>query len=395
MTEPLKKGWCPGALKPMQSGDGWIVRIRPQFGFLTAFQMAEIAALSQKFGNGLIDCSTRANLQIRGLAEEDCAPLVEELRVLDLVDPTITVENSRNVIVSPFLKKDEGEELFTCLKNLFLKEHPILTALPPKFGYALDCGEKRHLADDPADIRIEQDANGDLIIRPDGSDFGKKTSVDQLEKDILHLADRFNKADKAGFPSLRMRYLSEEKIFEGIEAELSAPSDRADKLFIGKIDDAVLAGIEFGRLHAQTLTQLSRISTGVRMTPWKQLLLLDCDFYSLQQKELPGILLDKDDPYLRIAACSGAPACSQATLDTRSLARKLAADLPQNTELLVSGCAKQCSGKKENFDFSVLSEASGVSVYVNGRKADPAETGSSASWIYKSENFERDKRGDV
>jgi len=395
MTDPLKKGWCPGALRPMQSGDGWIVRIRPQFGFLTALQMAEIAKLSQKFGNGLIDCSTRANLQIRGLAEEDCAPLVEELRALDLIDPTVAVENSRNVIVSPFLNKDEGEELFTCLKNLFLKEHPILTALPAKFGYALDCGEKRHLADDPADIRIEQSADGDLIIRPDGSDLGMKTSLDQLAQDILYLADRFNKADKAGFPSLRMRYLSEEKIFEGIEAELSVPSCRADKFSIGKIDEAVLAGIEFGRLHAQTLNQLSRMSTSVRMTPWKQLLLLDCDFLSLQKKELPGILLDKDDPYLRITACSGAPACSQAALDTRSLARKLAADLPQNTELLISGCSKQCSGKKENFDFSVLSETSGVSVYVNGRKTDPAEAGSSASWIYKSENFERDKRGDV
>ncbi len=28
------KGWCPGALRPMQSGDGLVVRIRPR---LTTF----------------------------------------------------------------------------------------------------------------------------------------------------------------------------------------------------------------------------------------------------------------------------------------------------------------------------------------------------------------------
>ena len=29
------KGWCPGALRPMQSGDGLVVRIRPPTGRLT------------------------------------------------------------------------------------------------------------------------------------------------------------------------------------------------------------------------------------------------------------------------------------------------------------------------------------------------------------------------
>ncbi|MCG8490774.1 MAG: hypothetical protein MI743_04095 [Sneathiellales bacterium] len=395
MTEPLKKGWCPGALKPMLSGDGWIIRIRPQFGYLSAFQMAEIAALAEKYGNGLIDCSTRANLQIRGVREENCSSLVEELKSLDLIDPTIAVENSRNVVVSPFLQSSEAGELFTRLKTLFLMEHPILTALPPKFGYALDCGERRFLAEDPADIRIERTVNGELIIRPDGCEHGKRTSLDQLEQDILGIADLFNKADKSGFPSLRMRYLDEKEIFKRQQAELSAPISSASKPPVGRIKNDVLAGIEFGRLEANTLASLARLCSGVRMTPWKQLLLLDCELERLQQKKLPGILLDNEDPHLRIAACTGAPACSQARLDTRNLARELAADLPKDADLLVSGCIKQCSGKKENFDFSVVSETDGVSVYVSGKKTDPAEKGSSASWIYKNIKFGRDKRGDV
>ncbi len=26
------KGWCPGALRPMESGDGLVVRVRPRAG---------------------------------------------------------------------------------------------------------------------------------------------------------------------------------------------------------------------------------------------------------------------------------------------------------------------------------------------------------------------------
>ena len=37
------QGWCPGALRPMQSGDGLVVRVRPQAGRLTAAQAAGIA----------------------------------------------------------------------------------------------------------------------------------------------------------------------------------------------------------------------------------------------------------------------------------------------------------------------------------------------------------------
>ena len=43
----LRKGWCPGALRPMQSGDGLIVRVRPRVGRLSldaAGAMADLAA---------------------------------------------------------------------------------------------------------------------------------------------------------------------------------------------------------------------------------------------------------------------------------------------------------------------------------------------------------------
>jgi precorrin-3B synthase len=61
------KGWCPGALAPMRSGDGLIVRLRLSCGEMSAAQTREIAGWSQQYGNGEIDLTARGHLQLRGI----------------------------------------------------------------------------------------------------------------------------------------------------------------------------------------------------------------------------------------------------------------------------------------------------------------------------------------
>ena len=65
MTDYDIKGWCPGALRPMASGDGLVLRIRARNGRLTPDQAQGIAGLARQHGNGLIDLTSRANLQLR------------------------------------------------------------------------------------------------------------------------------------------------------------------------------------------------------------------------------------------------------------------------------------------------------------------------------------------
>jgi precorrin-3B synthase len=67
MAEPLIKGpeikgWCPGALRPMLSGDGWLVRIRPPMGQLTPAQTVGLAEAALRHGNGVIDLSSRPSV---------------------------------------------------------------------------------------------------------------------------------------------------------------------------------------------------------------------------------------------------------------------------------------------------------------------------------------------
>ena len=86
IMRPEPKGWCPGAHRPMQSGDGMIVRVRPRLSQISAAQAKGLARLARQYGNGQIDLTNRANLQLRGLLPDAVAPVVEDLSALGLLD---------------------------------------------------------------------------------------------------------------------------------------------------------------------------------------------------------------------------------------------------------------------------------------------------------------------
>src|SRR4029077_3729497 len=95
------KGWCPGALRPMPSGDGLIVRLRPFCGAFSLAQARGLADLARRVGNGHLDLTRRANLQLRGLLDEHMPELQAELGELSLIDLDAETEATRNLMVAP------------------------------------------------------------------------------------------------------------------------------------------------------------------------------------------------------------------------------------------------------------------------------------------------------
>ncbi|MFM7334633.1 MAG: precorrin-3B synthase, partial [Tabrizicola sp.] len=184
MTAWEIKGWCPGALRPMQSGDGLVVRIRPPLGRLTPAQAAAIAHASETYGNGIIDLSARANLQLRGVTEASHPQLIEDLRAQGLIDPDIETETLRNLIVTPFRDADT-----TQLADTLTAALAGMPSLPGKFGFALDTSTRPVLTQASADIRIERSADGRLILRPDGHPLGQP--VTDLAQDAIAMANWF------------------------------------------------------------------------------------------------------------------------------------------------------------------------------------------------------------
>ena len=330
MTAWEIKGWCPGALRPMQSGDGLVVRIRPPLGRLTPEQAAAIATAADTHGNGIIDLSARANLQLRGVTEASHLRLIEDLRAQSLIDPDIETETLRNLIVTPF--RDAETTQLAATLTAALAQMP---ALPGKFGFALDTGPRPVLSQASVDIRVEREPQGRLILRPDGHPLGQP--VTDLATDAVAMANWF--VANGGISNGRGRMSA--LIAKGIVPPdcTLAPADPLPTPKPGLYPDGALVALAFGQMRAETLNALAALNLELRPTPWRMLLIVG----ATDLPAIPGLIIDPADPLLRITACTGAPACPQALGDTRQLARQLAPHLNATQTLHISGCAKGCA----------------------------------------------------
>ena len=367
---PEIKGWCPGALRPMLSGDGLVVRIRAPEGRLDQRQAQGVAALARRFGNGRLDLSARDNLQIRGVTPESHLPLIDGLRALGLIDADLAAETRRNIVTAPFWS--EGDDTITL-------SHALAHALaatdapdtPGKFGYAIDCGATPVLHATSADIRIERTPEGSLIVRPDGSPTGTPATPDSAVALALLLARWFLESGGAPDGRGRMaRHLAQGATPPAAFAEVSAPIAQTQTPAPGLTPFGTLAALEFGQTDAETLAALADHGP-LRLTPWRMILVEG----ARHLPTLPGLILAGGDPLLSVIACPGAPSCPQAKGQTRPIARALAGHLPTGTLLHVSGCAKGCAHPGPAAR-TLVATPDGYDLILNGRAGDtPARTG--------------------
>ncbi|MQQ08840.1 precorrin-3B synthase [Epibacterium sp. SM1979] len=373
MSAPHVYGWCPGALRPMMSGDGLVVRIRPPLGQLSQEQAHKLAELSLTYGNGRMDVSSRANLQLRGITPEAHPTVIAALRELDLVDETAAQESLRNVILTPFWS--EGDATHHIAQSL---THALTQAkdlsLPGKFGFAVDAGPEPVLGATAADIRIEQ-GNAGLLLVADGADVGKPMTVGTAAQDAIALARWF--LDQGGAPDGRGR-MHRLTARRALPPEFAAPRRASAPLpSPGLTPAGQLVALEFGQIPATSFQALADIAP-LRLTPWRQLLV------KTQQPipPLPGLILDATDPRLQVIACTGAPGCLQARAQTRALARNLAPLLPQGTQLHISGCAKGCARNTPCDLTLVAQENDTFDLILQGTAQDaPRHTGLSAATL--------------
>ena len=84
------------------------------------------------------------------------------------------------------------------------------------------------------------------------------------------------------------------------------------------------------------------------------------------------MIVDADDPRLRVAACPGAPACAHGLSAVRADATDWAALLPKAEDVIlhVSGCAKGCA-RPAATAVTVTATATGYDLILDGRAGDP------------------------
>lgn len=359
---PEVKGWCPGAFRPMMTGDGLVVRVRPRFARLTAEQALGLCDLAQRFGSGFVDLTNRANLQIRGVAEDNHEPLLQALNALDLLDADPALESRRNILITPFWKRgDKTARLARAVLNAL----PDLPEMPAKVGFAVDTGAAPVLVEDSADFRFER-SQGGLILRADGCARGRPVTEADAMQALIDMAEWF--AERRTETRRRMAsVLSRHDLPD--DWTTTAPRPRGPAPAPGETEDGTFLGAPFGQIDAaalQTLLQDTE-TPALRVTPWR--------LFLLEGVRAAGhaFISDPDDPLLTTDACPGAPFCPQASVETRDIARALAPRI--NGSLHVSGCAKGCA-RRAMADLTLTGRDGAFDLVKNGHPWDaPIETG--------------------
>jgi precorrin-3B synthase len=430
--EALRRGWCPSTLKPMETGDGWLVRLHPPGARLTPAQLRRIAALATRHGNGLIEISARGNMQLRGVTAESHPELVATLLAERLVDEHDGDGPQRLTLVSPLAclprhceeRSDEAIQGASsasgldCFASLALTRSTVqppsspagssdlidalalaaaieargreVAGLPAKFAVIVDGGGASSLDALAGDIRLVATVPGRVVIAlADRLWFGPVTEG-EAGAAVAQVMARFA-ARRAQAPDAfrRMGDLS--------TAELSAlcdlpatvrppqrPAPRRAGLFAVHASHAALVGLPFGRVEAAALDRLARAAETmgcpeIRLSPWRGIAFRGLSqpdgLALLESAAADGLITRDDDPRLSVQACAGAPACSRAEApamaDAARLSEALAPDLAGGLTLHVSGCVKSCARPAAS-DLTLVGESGRYRVVIGGGARDSA-----------------------
>ncbi len=370
MSTPERNGWCPGALRPMETGDGFLVRLRIVNGALSLALAQEIAALSNRFGNSLIDLSARGNLQLRGVQQDDLVALWARLGEIGLIDADPGAETVRNVTPSPLAGFDDSAALDTrpivARLEARLTQEKALHALPSKFGFLVDGGGVLPLGGIAADVEFRAfataagprlavrlgGATAEAISPDDASDVASAVAHAFIalrgeDRRMAALVQRIGLAAIAGRAGL--------KAARPDPAPLPAPVQPGGFLGVHFLGGRAFvgAGLPFGQMRAEQLAAMAERAkahggTEFRLTPWRALLAPNLEAASAaalaEDLAAIGFIVDGADPRLALAACVGKPACASAAADVRATALALSPLLANYRGTLhVSGCAKGCA----------------------------------------------------
>lgn len=354
-ARPTPRGWCPGAHRAMASGDGLLVRVRPRLARLTMDQALGLCAVAQELGSGLIDLTSRANLQLRGVLPRDHGAVIDALCGLGLLDADARCEAWPAVLVAPCWQA--GDDTENIASELAMRRDE-LPALPSKFGFAVDAGPAPVLASASADVRIERGRSGGLIVRADGAPAGYPVTRASAVDAALGMAAWFAATADAVRPaSRRMKTHLGRHTLPEPAAPLEPSASRAALPAPGLSPLGPVYGVAFGQIEAGALAGLLRDSGAVALRLASQRLLI-LEGGTWRDPRKPRTLGDAhasfhasfittaDDTRLLIDACPGAPGCASATVATRAVALALAASLGDAgapRSLHVSGCAKGCA----------------------------------------------------
>lgn len=374
-----------------EAADGPLARVRLPGGAISGGQLRELAACAAELGSGVIELTSRANVQVRGLRAP--AAFAERIAAAGLL-PSAAHERVRNIVASPLGGRGpagllDTQPLVEAL-DLALCARSRLAGLPGRFLFALDdgTGDTRQLA---ADVTlVPAGAGGDactmllagvdagLVVRRDAA-VGQMIAAAEafLDERERGLSDRdraaWRIAELADGPVRIAAHLGEADRPAQVADHLDAADDRAttarDASPVpvspacsarrpGPVDQrdggvALEAVVPLGRLSAAQVRAIADTAADggavpVRLTPWRTVVLLDLSpaaaERAVRQLSVAGLVTDPASPWVGVSACTGRPGCAKSLADVQKDARRWVTtlDAPAATPVHWSGCERRC-----------------------------------------------------
>ena len=353
---------CPGVLRLHAAADGALARVRLPGGRLPAAGLVALAELAT-LGNGLVEVTSRASVQVRGLREADAQPAADRLWNAGLL-PSPEHDRVRNILAPPLgarhpAARVDADAILAALDAGLIAD-AALANLPGRFLFAIEDGSGT-LARHRADVT--------LVALPDRGHplrlylGGRPTTLMAPAAGGAALALRAARAFLALLPEGGDRTWRITDLPDGaariavalggaMNGGAVAPAGRPLPLgrFAQADGRAALTVLPpLGRIDPAALRPLAALTGAgaLRLATVRTLTLVDVTADSADQvlEELAalGFVTVPGSGWEGLSACAGAGACVSALLDVRAAAAERAAvrdatDAPEHWTACERGC---------------------------------------------------------
>jgi precorrin-3B synthase len=356
---------CPGSMSLYEAADGWLARVRVPGGRIGTKQLKALVPACA-LGNGLVEITSRANLQLRGLPAGADRELAASLHGAGLL-PSRTHDRVRNILASPLAGRHPraraNTDALVAELDRRLCAEPELAELSGRFLFAVDDGSGLALTH-PADVALVARDEQTYVLGVGGRAGPERVPAGQAAAIAVGVASRFLATRRrVGSGAWRIAELhGRSSIPERPSGHGMSPGRLVQR--DGRV--AVTALAPLGQLDVRCLKRLAALTAEVRLGSGRTVTVLDLDGNEATHIEREfralGLVLDSASGWAGLSACAGLGRCTGARLDVRAAAVSRAqARAPGALPEHWAAC-ERCCGEPGGTAVVISADGDGISV---------------------------------